>query len=108
MNDLTEFQARALALSILRMFQSNYFDICTFDHALKMLNRQGCVQAKDYQALRALHCVHWNDMGKDMANQTQLMVLEALGMRHMVDEVKEKEQPQKLQKANILTFFKKS
>lgn len=107
MNSLTEFQAQALTLSISKMFQGTYFDICTFDHALKMLNRQNSLPAKDYQALRALHCVHWTDMGPEMARNTQIMVLETLGMQRMVEEAKEAP-PQRTAKSLFLSLVGRS
>ncbi len=64
---MNEFQREAAITALKVMFESTYFDICTVDKCIKL---SGCVppDRKDYQALHALHCVHFSDMSRNLRN----------------------------------------
>jgi len=69
---MNEFHRRAAIISLKTMFASNHFSICTIDNIIKLT---GCLpDPRDYQALRALHCVNWIDMGAEMRNLVMMKV----------------------------------
>lgn len=71
---MDEFHKKAATLALNKMFEGNYFDICTVDKVIKLT---GCIaNKKDYQALSALHCTHWTDMDKDMRNMVMLKTMQ--------------------------------
>lgn len=59
---MTEFQAKAVADAVNRMFSSHSFSICTVDDCMKIT---GAVRSADYDALRLYHCVHYSTMSRD-------------------------------------------
>ena len=72
---MNEFQIMAAKTTLKNMFDGKrYFDICTVDKLLKLT---GCIpNAKDYQALSALHCVHWMDMEPELRQMVMLKTLQ--------------------------------
>ncbi len=76
---LTEFQIQAAAVALRKaLYGSNHFSICDVDNLAKLLDRT--VGGKDYQALHAMHCVHWGDMPLGMADVVRRKVVELLGL----------------------------
>lgn len=91
MNDLSEFQQRAVAVAVKKMLSGPYFSISDFDTLSRVLGREDTTSGKDYYALRGLHCVSWADMGPDLAKLTRETCLSLLGLTtdtiDMADEV---------------------
>ena len=80
MTDLTEFQQRACAIAVIKMLGGKHFSICDLDAIGKTMGRTPQLAGKDYEALRALHCIDWADMGQDLARQAREKCLELLGL----------------------------
>ena len=72
---MDSFHKKAAITALKNMFEEKkYFDICTVDAVLKLT---GCIpDKKDYQALRALHCVDWVDMDADLRNTVMLKTMQ--------------------------------
>ncbi len=58
-----EFEQQAVMLALKKMFEGSHFSICTVDDCLKITG--AIPPRKEYNALRALHCVDWADMAPD-------------------------------------------
>ena len=80
MTDLTEFQQRACAVAVVKMLNGRYFSITDLQAIGKTMGRESHLTGRDYEALRALHCVEWGDMGPDLARMTREKCLELLGL----------------------------
>lgn len=74
MNNLDDFQKQAVVIALKKMFQGNYFDICTVDRCLKITG--SIPPTTDYNALHAMHCVHWSDMPAGFRHQVFEKTLE--------------------------------
>lgn len=98
MNELTEFQQRAAAVAVAKLFAAGHFSICDLDNIAKLMHRTDNLAGHDYTALRALHCVNWSDMGIDLKRMTQEKCLEILGLPQktveMAQEVKTDPKPE--------------
>jgi hypothetical protein len=71
---MDEFHKKAAITALKKMFDGRYFDICTVDNVIKIT---GCIaDRKDYQALRALHCVNWSDMDADLRNMVMVKTMQ--------------------------------
>lgn len=71
---MNEFHTAAAKAALKKMFEDTHFSICTIDKLLKLT---GCIpDKKDYQALNALHCVHYSDMDKDLRQMVYLKSLQ--------------------------------
>lgn len=69
---MNEFHKKAAITSLKKMFEGRHFSICTIDTLCKLT---GCIpDAKDYQALSALHCVNWSDMDSELREMVMLKV----------------------------------
>jgi hypothetical protein len=77
---LSEFQRRAVALSVRQMLEASFFSICSFDSLVSTLGRAGRMDLGDVRALRDMHCVNWKDMGESMAAETRGKCLALLGL----------------------------
>jgi hypothetical protein len=62
--------------AINKLFTDNHFSICTLDKVMDVMNISENTDA--YKQLRALHCVHYSDMTKEMRDVLPLLVNEAL------------------------------
>lgn len=71
---MTEFEKQAVVIALKKMFQGSHFDICTVDNCLKITG--AIAPTADYNALRALHCVHWSDMPDGFRAQVFVKTLE--------------------------------
>jgi len=78
--ELTEFQQRACALALVKMLSAKSFNICVLDAIGKTMGRTSSLAGKDYDALRAIHCVDWADMGPELATLTRAKCFELLGL----------------------------
>lgn len=59
-----------------KMFEGSHFSICTIDNVAKML---GVRPPKDaYDQLHALHCVHWNEMPRELRDRVTTLIQECL------------------------------
>lgn len=74
----TDFQLRATSTALDSMFRKQWFDITILDNVAKVLGRH--VGGKDYDALRAVHCVNYADMHPDLRRMVRTKVLELLGV----------------------------
>lgn len=71
---MNAFQTAAAKTALKHMFEKDYYDICTVDKLIKMT---GChPDRKDYQALNALHCVHFNEMDSDLRQMVYLKTIQ--------------------------------
>jgi hypothetical protein len=87
MNDMTEFQQRAVAVATIKMLSGKHFSICDLDAIAKTMGVEQQLAGRDYQALRALHCIDWADMGRDLTRQVREKCLELLGLPPAVIDV---------------------
>jgi hypothetical protein len=55
-----EIKMMAAQAALRKMVEGNYFDICTIDNIVKMLDVKP--DRDTYQILHTLHCVHYNQM----------------------------------------------
>lgn len=76
----TEFQQRAASLAIVKMFKEKHFSIVALDAIASTLGIKERCAGRDYDALRALHCMDWADMGHDMARMVREKCLEILAL----------------------------
>lgn len=90
---LTEFQIQAAVVALRKaLYGQNHFSICDVDNLAKLLDRD--VGGKDYQALHAMHCVHWGAMPPGMADIVRRKVVELLGLPDVVLDPVPAERPQ--------------
>ena len=54
----------ALRISLVNMFKSNYFNICTIDAAKKLMGID--IDNETDKIMRTLHCVHYSNMSPEM------------------------------------------
>jgi hypothetical protein len=107
MNQLTEFQQHALSAGLVKMFVSKHFDICTLDSLAKLADVQ--TGGKDYQALRAVHCIDWGDMSPQLATQVREKCLEILGLPPQIIDIttRERQEEQAEPKRPSLAFWRR-
>lgn len=60
-----------------KMVKDGYFSICTIDTCCKVLNVYPV--GHSYNLLRALHCVHFVDMPKEVRESLPRLVAEVFG-----------------------------
>ena len=80
MDNLTEFQQRASAISVVKMLNGKGFSVCDLDAIAKTMGRESAMAGKDYAALRALHCIDWADMGPELTTMVREKCFELLGL----------------------------
>jgi len=93
MNDLTEFQQRAMALAVVKMLNGKHFSVSDMRDIAKTLGREQVLGGRDFAALNALHCVDWADMGPELARLTREKCLEMLGLPAQTIDMAQTEQP---------------
>ncbi len=71
--NLETFAKDSVAHALHKMFQGDWFDICTFDKCTKVLALH--VPEERYRIYSAQHCVHWNQMLPDFRETFTAMVL---------------------------------
>ena len=78
MAEITDFQIQAASAALNKMFSDSYFSIATFDSIAKVLGAQ--VSGRDYDALRLLNLVEWDDMQEPLRSSVTGKVIELLGI----------------------------
>lgn len=68
---------RMAAFALGQMFKDSSFSICTVDDACALMGRKGSGSA--YNKLRALHCVKWGDIPRDIFQMIPVWLNEVLG-----------------------------
>jgi len=91
---ITDFQALAASAGVLRMFREKHFSICTLDAVAAAIGRKEHLAGRDYEALRAVHCMDWADMGPDLARQVREVCCRMLGIPDTQPVVTEPHVPQ--------------
>lgn len=91
MNDLTEFQAQAAAVALVKMFKGRHFSICDLDELAKLIGVT--LGGADYDALRNLHCVNWADMPEPLRNQVREKCVELLGLPPIIIDSTARKEP---------------
>lgn len=94
-SDLSEFQQRAASVAVRKLFKASHFSICDLDAIGKVLGVTHQLCGPDYDALRALHCVEWGDMGPRLAQLARDKCLLLLGVNAaiVVDEAEQAKRP---------------
>lgn len=80
-NNLPEFQQLAAAAAIRKLFSNRHFNVCDLDAIAQVLGVKHLMQGADYDALHALHCVDWRDMGPRLTQLTRDKCLQLLGLQ---------------------------
>jgi hypothetical protein len=108
MSNLTEFQQKAAAAALARLFEHDYFDITGLRKIADLTGAKHRLAGKDFEALEALHCVHYSKMGRGLAEQVRAKCLELLGLPPMTIDAecqREPEQPKQERRLRI-AFWK--
>ena len=70
---LDNFHQQAATTSLKKMFEGTHFSICDLDNIVNLI---GCIpDKKDYQALRCLHCMKWEDMDQGLRDEVLKRVI---------------------------------
>jgi len=105
---VSEFHSRAAAMALVVLFREKHFNICTLDAIARTIGRQASCAGRDYDALRAIHCVDWADMGPELTRMAREKCLEILGLpAQIVEEVKEETTEPKASGLVRLAFWRK-
>lgn len=64
-------------MAIDKMYQKGFFDICTVDSCMKLMEvRMTSYTGKVYAKLRVIHCVHFSDMSSGIFERLPNMISE--------------------------------
>jgi hypothetical protein len=77
LNPLQQRQKLVAQTAVTQIFTKDWFDICKLDAVMDALSK-GSKSHPSYKLLRALHCVHYRDMPKDLIDQLPQFVNEIL------------------------------
>lgn len=70
---LSEFERLTVEAALKKMFEGSHFSICTIDICLKIT---GCIpETRAYNALHALHCVHFSDMTQELRDMVFMQTM---------------------------------
>ncbi len=61
---MNDFQKEAVITALKHMFKGTHFSICDIDKCLKITKT--IPNQIDYEALSALHCIHWSEMSPEL------------------------------------------
>ncbi len=61
---MDEFEKESVIAAMKKMFNGSHFSICDVDKCLKVTG--SVPDSRDYNALSALHCVHWSEMSSEL------------------------------------------
>lgn len=75
-SQMPDTQQLVLRTATRKLFDQSFFDICTVDSLMKLVGTNASTHA--YTQLRALHCVHYADMPKDLRERIPHLVRECL------------------------------
>lgn len=73
---MDEFHKQAAILGLKKMFEGNHFSICIVTETLTITG--GHLDKKDEAAMRALHCIDFKDMSKELRQMLFTKVMEVL------------------------------
>ena len=108
MTEITEFQQRSAAVALTKMFRETYFSVSTLDAIAVVLGRKAHCAGPDYEALRALHCVNWADMGPDLTRMAKEACLQVLGLpSSVVDAVATERETPRTSERIRLAFWRR-
>lgn len=62
------------------IFDREWFNITDFQKVIDLLNRKDYITTQEMENMRLLHCVHWGDMGPELANLTRQRICHHLGL----------------------------
>lgn len=86
---MTEFQQRAAAVALMKLFTNKHFSVSDLRAIAKTLGRDVHLAGRDMAALESLHCVDYADMGPKLVEMVREKCLEMLGIpSDIIDEVK--------------------
>ncbi len=90
MDDIEIMAAKA---AVKKMMRDGYVSICTIDKILEMSG--GIPDSKDYNILRALHCVHFSDMEPELRRGLPVLISRVLESKpiHLDIEFNTKHKP---------------
>lgn len=71
MRDLTEFQAKAVLISLNKLFSQGHYSISAVTEIAALLNVEINKNDPDFMALSLLHCVHYNTLDGEMVRWTR-------------------------------------
>jgi hypothetical protein len=91
MNDITDFQAQAATVALVKMFKGSYFSICELDELAKLIGVT--LGGPDYKALSILHCVNWADMPDPFRIQVRDKCVELLGLPPIIIDSTARKEP---------------
>lgn len=75
-------QIEVIRTALAAMFDKGHFDICTIDACLKISG--GIPNKKDYDLLRALHCIDYKRMSQSLRLELPRLVQRVIESRPMV------------------------
>jgi hypothetical protein len=75
-SQMPETQQLVLRTATRKLFEKNYFDICAVDALLKLVGTTARTPA--YNQLRALHCMNYADMPRELSDRIPYLVRECL------------------------------
>lgn len=104
MNQLTEFQQRAVVAALEKLFTGIYFDVTTLRKIADLTGAQ--LRGKDFEALEAMHCVHYSKMDKELQLQVREKCLELLGLPPQTIDLKQEDQPSEPPKKPRLAWWR--
>lgn len=73
---INEFRKIAIETAIYKLFNKKYFDICTLNDIIKLINHP--IQHNIYAELQAFHCVNYSEMCPRTKELLQEKVVECL------------------------------
>jgi len=108
MNEPTEFHQRSAAVALVNLFSKTHFDICALQSIAKVLGKEARCAGRDFDALRAVHCVDWADMGTDLARMVKEKTLEVLELpAQVIDAVDAEQHKPKVVEKLRLAFWRR-
>jgi hypothetical protein len=79
---MNAIQLLAAQTALKHMLAGSHFSICTIDQILKVTG--GVPNADDYETLRLLHCIHYQDMPPELLRELPAVVKRVLGSEAIV------------------------
>ena len=73
---MTDLKLLAAQAALAKMLASDYFDICTIDRVTEMMGIKPDREA--YGILRTLHCVHYNQMPRQLLEGVPELIMRVL------------------------------